>query len=535
MIRPIGHRTGLLILVLIISVIPYFINLGASSLWDTSEAFYAETPREMIESGNFTDPTFNYEPRLNKPPLSYWIVAVSYRLFGVSEKSERIPIAIGAMIMMATGFALGRACASVQAGLISAIALAANPRFLLFSRRIIIDVYLAVFLGLALLFFLLAASPGQAKRPGRRRLYLVMMYAAIGLAFLTKGPVALVLPSLIFVTHLWITKNLTFLRMALVPAGLLIVAAIVLPWYVSIYMSHGWSYISAFLVGDNFSRYTAGTFGQVRSPFFYLPVLLGDLFPWSFLLLPAVAITAFPAVGRSCRKLLERTRIVGSDTERGESRESTSRLENLRLTGGPNTLLVLWIALVVVFFSFSRGKEGLYILPIYSAAMAIVGVLLGRFIEERRGPGPLAWGVTAAAGALGAVGCAGLYLRGTLPANMRLSGIAPICMVAICGSALILLAVGLKRRFLAVLTMMLVVIAANWIIVLRLLPDFERFQPVPVIAEIIKGRAGNKVRVCYFKYIAPSLVYYLHRGVYEYSDDDREKVQGLLASAKEVY
>src|SRR5215831_3120255 len=98
MIRPIGHRTGLLILVLIISVIPYFINLGASSLWDTSEAFYAETPREMIESGNFTDPTFNYEPCLNKPPLSYWIVALSYRLFGVSEKSERIPIAIGAMI-----------------------------------------------------------------------------------------------------------------------------------------------------------------------------------------------------------------------------------------------------------------------------------------------------------------------------------------------------------------------------------------------------------------------------------------------------
>jgi len=79
------------------------------------------------------------------------------------------------------------------------------------------------------------------------------------------------------------------------------------------------------------------------------------------------------------------------------------------------------------------------------------------------------------------------------------------------------------------------VIAANWIIVLRVLPDFERFQPVPGIAEIIKSRSGDKFRVCYFKYIAPSLVYYLHRRIYEYSDDDREKVQGLLSSAKEVY
>src|SRR5262245_58604201 len=101
MIGRLNHRTKLLILTLALSAAPYFVNLGASSLWDTNEAFYAETPREMIESGNFSDPTFNYRPRLNKPPLSYWMVAISYRLFGISERSERLPIALGAVILMA--------------------------------------------------------------------------------------------------------------------------------------------------------------------------------------------------------------------------------------------------------------------------------------------------------------------------------------------------------------------------------------------------------------------------------------------------
>jgi 4-amino-4-deoxy-L-arabinose transferase-like glycosyltransferase len=64
-----------LIAVLALAAAPYFIRLGSSTLWDSNEAFYAETPREMIESRDYINPKFNYQPRLNKPPLSYWIVA----------------------------------------------------------------------------------------------------------------------------------------------------------------------------------------------------------------------------------------------------------------------------------------------------------------------------------------------------------------------------------------------------------------------------------------------------------------------------
>ena len=90
-------RQALLAVLLGAAIIPYFLNLGVSSIWDANEAFYAQTPREMIEAGDYVTPSFNFQLRMNKPVLSYWNVAASYHLFGISEWSERLPIAIGAL------------------------------------------------------------------------------------------------------------------------------------------------------------------------------------------------------------------------------------------------------------------------------------------------------------------------------------------------------------------------------------------------------------------------------------------------------
>src|SRR5215208_5230190 len=108
---------------LALAIAPYFINLGVSSLWDSNEAFYAETPREMLASGDYLNPSFNFKPRFNKPPLCYWIVAGFYKIFGVSETAERLPLALGAVVMIATAFFLGRLAYSTEAGLLAAIAL----------------------------------------------------------------------------------------------------------------------------------------------------------------------------------------------------------------------------------------------------------------------------------------------------------------------------------------------------------------------------------------------------------------------------
>ncbi len=93
-------------LLLVAAVVPYFIDLGGSSIWDANEAYYVETPREMMERGDYVFPMFNYEARLNKPVLSYWMVAGLYKLFGVSVGVQRLGIAIGGMVLIAVAFVL---------------------------------------------------------------------------------------------------------------------------------------------------------------------------------------------------------------------------------------------------------------------------------------------------------------------------------------------------------------------------------------------------------------------------------------------
>src|SRR5581483_5296247 len=176
MTGPFNRRQLLLVALLCLAVIPYFTRLGASSLWDANEAFYTETPRAMIESGDLVNPRFNGQPRFNKPPLSYWVVAAFYKVMGVSAASERLAIALGAIIMIAIAFALGRLIYTSEAGLYAALALAIAP-------RIMIDVYMARWMAAALLFFALAET-----RPRQRTRYLILMYVAIGLGVMTKGP-----------------------------------------------------------------------------------------------------------------------------------------------------------------------------------------------------------------------------------------------------------------------------------------------------------------------------------------------------------
>src|SRR5689334_25205257 len=104
-------------MLLVAAILPYFIDLGGSSIWDANEAFYVETPREMLQRGDFVSPTFNYVPRLNKPVLSYWIVAAFYKVFGVSVAVQRLPIALAALSIILAALLLARAAGNLEAGL----------------------------------------------------------------------------------------------------------------------------------------------------------------------------------------------------------------------------------------------------------------------------------------------------------------------------------------------------------------------------------------------------------------------------------
>jgi 4-amino-4-deoxy-L-arabinose transferase-like glycosyltransferase len=430
-------------------------------------------------------------------------------MFGVSEASERLPIALAAMVLIGVAFLIGRAAYSVEAGLFSAIALALSPRFLMFSRRIIIDLYLAMFMGLTLLFFMLAERDAR-----RRGLYLALMYASAGLGFLTKGPVAIALPAAVFFLYLIVTRRVSELRRLMLPAGALIIAALVLPWYTAIYLEHGWGYIGSFFLKDNLSRYTQPVWGPRRGPFYYIPVLIADLLPWSLFLIPALA-----SIGRAA---LGKKRAVRSGT--GFDERSRSRI-----------LLLLWMSIIVVFFSFSSNKEDLYILPAYTAASAIAGGFLSAFVFESKPPQPGSgrWATAALGLIISLAGASVVYLFGQSSTLYSIAGVVLIGYLGLTGGAVCAVLALFKKDFHALMGTSITVLAINWVFVLWALPDFERFKPVRTFCEMIKRDAPEDAMVGYYRFSAPSMVFYLGRPVFEYYYED--ELRSAFSSGREVY
>ena len=209
------------------------------------------------------------------------------------------------------------------------------------SRRIFIDVYVTAFMSLALAGFVLAL-----RYPEQRRRWLLMMYVALGLGVLTKGPVAIALPALACGLWLLAERRLRDLGRLMIPAGVAIIAAIVLPWCVAVYRQHGWTYIAQFIFGENLERFATPMTPAGRDLWFYLPVLLTDLFPWA----PLVVLP-----------LLTAWRRAGP----GESATHASI----------RRLLWIWIVAIVAFFSLSKTKEDLYIFPVVAAVAALVADL----------------------------------------------------------------------------------------------------------------------------------------------------------------
>lgn len=442
----------------------------------------------MLAAHDLINPSFNYLPRFNKPVLSYWMVAGLYKLFGQSIAVERFGIALGAIAIVACAFLLASLTEPVppklrsSAGAWAAAGLAVSPRFVMFGRRIFIDVWITAFLSLALTFFALSEH-----NPERRRRYLVLMYVAIGLGTLTKGPVALVLPSLAAALYLIVTRDLRRIRELMIPLGILIIAAIVVPWYAALYHQHGWMYIKSFLVSENVERYTSG-YGvtQRRGLFFYIPVVFTDSFPVSVFLIAAAAFV-------------------------------WRRFRNQRSI---ETLLWCWILAIVIFFSFSTGKQDLYILPIAPAIAALGGAAVERGIGDARWRRWLGWTLGLTGTLVAAAGVMVLRLFAGSGQVYALNGAVAIGVLGLAGGIVVVAMSVTRRPAYAALVLVAAMLAIDWMFVLRTLPAFERYKPVMQFAGVLEPRLRADDLVMEYQVALPSLVYYLRRHVDEYFDED---------------
>jgi 4-amino-4-deoxy-L-arabinose transferase-like glycosyltransferase len=310
-------------------------NLDKPMIYILDEAKNAECAREMLVSGDYIMPYFNGQLRTDKPPLHYFFMAVAYKLFGVSAFSARFFSAVFGALTILISFLFCRKYLGEKAGWLTAIVLLSSLHFNFQMRMSVPDPYLIFFMTAGFMCFYTFLVE-------KRKLWILLMYVFFGLGLLTKGPIAVALPGLIMLIFLIWTKkiNWAMIRSFQIPAGIIIVLLISMPWYWLNYKASNGLWTEGFFFKHNLQRFSDTMEGH--GGFFLLPLIMviAGLLPLGIFCIQAI----FLAWKQRTNELL---------------------------------LFCLSIVLgIIVFFSFSQTKLPNYTAPAYPFIAILIGFLL---------------------------------------------------------------------------------------------------------------------------------------------------------------
>ncbi len=330
--------------VLVVALALWFgYELGSRSLWHPDEGRYSEIPREMVASGDYLTPRLNGVKYFEKPALFYWLQAGAIKLFGVNEWSLRLWIAVFAGLGCLAVFYAADRFYGLRAGLFAAAILATSLWYDLMGSAITLDIAVTAFLTVAMLAFLIGI---QEPEGSTRRTWLWAFYALAAAATLTKGLIGVVIPGMVIVAWLALTGKWSLLRTIYLPTGTLLFLAIAAPWHVLVARANP-EFLSFYFVHEHFSRYLTTVHQRSEPVWYFVPVLVGGMFPWS-VFLPEVI------------------------------RHGLGNLWRERKRHANEWFLLLWAGLVFIFFSLSGSKLASYILP----AMPPLAILCGRYFAS---------------------------------------------------------------------------------------------------------------------------------------------------------
>ncbi|ANB01996.1 glycosyltransferase family 39 protein [Ectothiorhodospira sp. BSL-9] len=257
----------------------FFYNLHGFALFDLDEGAFSEATRNMLERGDFLATYLFGEPRYDKPILIYWLQALSVSALGLNEFALRLPSALASAGWMLLIWAFTRRVLDHPTALAAGIIGATTIGIVIVGRGAIADAALNLFIAGAMFAIFLHFREG-----GNRWVYLA--FVCMGLGFLTKGPVAVVIPlavSLIF----YVLKGRwrDWLRAAFNPLGIVLFLLLVLPWYLAITWREGPGFLLGFFLEHNLQRFLEPMESHSGPLYYYLPVLLVVMLPYTTVML----------------------------------------------------------------------------------------------------------------------------------------------------------------------------------------------------------------------------------------------------------
>jgi len=322
----------------------YSIWIGASALFTPDEGRYSEVAREMIATGDFITPRLNGVAFLDKPILYYWLQASAIKMFGLKEWSLRFwPATLGVLGCLVTYLA-GAFLFNRRTGFIASLMLATSPLYYGAAHYANLDLEVAVLISNSLLFFIIAMQMSLGKQ---RSLCLVLAYIFAASAFLTKGLIGLAFPGLIIGSWIVISNRWNVITKMHLMMGLLLFAVIALPWYFLAQKANP-EFLHFFFVTQQVSRFLTTTeFNNKTAFWFYIPIVIAGIFPWSILITQSV----FHHVKKVWQNRQENT---------------------------VSLFLLLWFFIIFTFFSIPKSKTVGYIIPIFPA----LTLLIANFIDN---------------------------------------------------------------------------------------------------------------------------------------------------------
>ena len=335
----------------------YLAGMFTPALLDDADTVHSEAAREMVVHQDWVTLHANGIRYLEKAPLMYWSVAASYEIFGVHDWSTRLPLMLGILVMLFATYFLGREAFGETGGFLSAVVLATSLGPYLFTRFLIPDTLVGLWLTITFLFFLRSL---REETPSRLTCW--GMAAACALNLLSKGLIGLVFPVAVIGLYLILTGNLRHLLRLRLFSSTLVLLAIAAPWHIlaSIRNPDQGSvrgFLWFYFINEQFLRYLNK---RVPRDYDTVPFLIfwGLIFLW---LMPWVAF-----LPQAFKKVPARFR---------QWREGLDRASSA------NLLFFLWAAVILVFFSFSTRQE-YYTIPAIPGLALLVGGWLAKELES---------------------------------------------------------------------------------------------------------------------------------------------------------
>jgi 4-amino-4-deoxy-L-arabinose transferase-like glycosyltransferase len=393
----------------------YVGSMFTPGLLDDADSTHAEAAREMVVSGDYVTLHINGVRYLEKAPLPYWLVAFSYKIFGVNEFSTRLPMVLSILMLGLLAFWWGRRAFGERSGIYAALFVYTCAGIFLFTRILIPEVLLSLLIAGSLYFFLTALEPGATAW----RWY--AGYALIALGVLTKGLIALVFPCGTAFFFLLLTGDWRRWREFRLISGLALFLALAAPWHILAGMRnpgtaehHGFLWF--YFVNEHFLRFLGKRYPRDYNKLpatLYWSLHLVWLFPWS-LYLPAALTIAW-------QELRGRRGSLGT-SGRGVTPKNDF---------AARTRLLCWIlaGVVLVFFALSTNQE-YYTFPAYLPLLVLLADGIVQCERTECASGKRAGWLTTSAGLLAVVGMvssglliAGLWQSRKLPFEPDIGGL----------------------------------------------------------------------------------------------------------------